>query len=71
MDNKIPKTDVSEKDCIKDMGIDPNICQINDVEILSGHVKKDYIHLMVSMPPHISASKLVQYRKGSRWRKCR
>ena len=37
------------------------VCQTNDVEILAGHVGKDHIHLQVSVPPHISASKLVHH----------
>ena len=37
----------------------------NEVEILSGHVGKDHIHLLVSVPPHLSASRLVQYMKGN------
>ena len=41
------------------------VCQINDVEILSGHVEKDHIHLQVLAPSHISVSKLVQYGKVS------
>ena len=41
------------------------ICKKNDVEILSGHVSKDHIHLLVSVPPYLSVSKLVQYLKGS------
>lgn len=41
------------------------ICGANDVEILAGHVGKDHIHLLVSVPPHLSASKLVQYLKGN------
>jgi len=41
------------------------ICKSNDVEILSGHVSKDHIHLLVSVPPHMSVSKLVQYLKGN------
>jgi putative transposase len=40
------------------------VCKRNDVEILAGHVSKDHIHLLVSVPPHLSASKLVQYIKG-------
>ena len=32
------------------------IYQTNDVEILAGYVGKDHIHLLVSMPPHLSAS---------------
>lgn len=27
------------------------ICQINEVEILAGHVGSDHIHLLVSVPP--------------------
>lgn len=42
-----------------------NVCQQNEVEILSGHVSKDHIHLLVSAPPHLSVSKLVQYIKGN------
>ena len=45
------------------------VCQGNEVEILSGHVSKDHIHLLVSVPPHLSASKLVQYIKGYSSRK--
>lgn len=40
------------------------VCQKNEVEILAGHVSKDHIHLLVSVPPHLSYSKLVQYIKG-------
>ncbi len=45
------------------------ICKGNDVEILAGHVSKDHVHLLVSVPPHLSASKLVQYVKGATSRK--
>lgn len=45
------------------------ICQSNEVEILAGHVGSDHIHLLVSVPPHLSASKLVQYIKGATSRK--
>ena len=41
------------------------ICSNNDVQILSGHVSKDHIHLLVSIAPHLSVSKLVQYLKGN------
>ena len=44
-------------------------CQSNEVEILAGHVGSDPIHLLVSIPPHRSASKLVQYIKGNTSRK--
>jgi putative transposase len=45
------------------------VCQTNEVEILAGHVSKDHIHLLVSAPPHLSVSKLVQYIKGYTSRK--
>jgi len=41
------------------------VCANNDVEIVTGHVGKDHIHMLVSVPPHLSASKLVQYMKGN------
>jgi len=40
------------------------ICKENEVEILKGHVSKDHVHLLVSVPPHLAISKLVQYLKG-------
>jgi len=41
-------------------------CQQNKVEILAGHVSKNHAHLLVSVPPHLSASKLVQYLSATR-----
>ena len=40
------------------------ICKEHEVEIIKGHVSQDHIHLFVSVPPHLSVSKLVQYLKG-------
>lgn len=45
------------------------ICKTNDVEILKGHVSKDHVHLFVSVPPHLSVSKLMQKIKGKSSRK--
>jgi putative transposase len=41
------------------------VCMQNDVRIIKGHVSKDHVHMLVSVPPHLSASRLVQYMKGS------
>ena len=41
------------------------ICFQNEVQILAGHISKDHVHMLVSVPPHLSASKIVQYMKGS------
>lgn len=40
------------------------VCNANDVIIVKGHVATDHIHLLLSYPPSISISKLVQYLKG-------
>lgn len=40
------------------------ICKSLKVNILSGHVRKNCIELVVSCPPNISVSKLVQRLKG-------
>ena len=40
-----------------------------DVEILKGHVSKDHVHLFVSIPPHLSVSKMVGRIKGKTSRK--
>ncbi|MEM9895832.1 MAG: IS200/IS605 family transposase [Bacteroidota bacterium] len=40
------------------------ICKVNEVEIIKGHVSQDHIHLFVSVPPKLSLSKLMQYLKG-------
>jgi len=45
------------------------VCKKNETEILAGHVSKDHIHLLVSAPPHLLVSKLVQYIKGYSSRK--
>ena len=44
-------------------------CQAYEVEILKGHVGKDHVHLLVSAPPTLAVSKLVQALKGRSSRK--
>ena len=44
-------------------------CNSMDVTIISGSVGRDHIHLLVSMPPSLSVSKLVQQLKGVTSRK--
>ena len=36
------------------------ICRNEEVEIISGHVSKDHIHLYLSMPPQVTISRLIQ-----------
>ena len=45
------------------------ICKSKDVDIIKGHISKDHVHIFVSVPPHISVSKLVQSIKGKTSRK--
>jgi len=40
-----------------------------DVEIIKGHVSKDHVHMLLSVPPHVSISKLMQSLKGRSSRK--
>ena len=39
-------------------------CATMEVYILSGHVSSDHIHLLVSVPPNVAVSDLVQRLKG-------
>ena len=39
-------------------------CAKLDVYIESGHVAPDHVHLLVSIPPHVSISDLMQHLKG-------
>lgn len=39
-------------------------CATLDVQIEKGHVAPDHIHLLVSVPPHLAVSELVQRLKG-------
>ena len=39
-------------------------CEANEIEILSGVVSKDHIHILVSAPPHIAANEIMKRIKG-------
>jgi len=45
------------------------ICKANDVYIVSGNIQPEHVHLLVSVPPHLSVSKLMQLVKGRTSRK--
>jgi len=40
------------------------ICAAEDVEIVKGHVSADHVHLLLSMPPQVSPSRIMQAVKG-------
>ena len=39
-------------------------CEARNITIISGSISKDHVHIQISCPPSISASKIVQYLKG-------
>ena len=39
-------------------------CQKAQVEILKGHVAADHVHVLVSIPPQVTISRLIQRMKG-------
>lgn len=41
-----------------------DICAQHEVQIMKGHVAKDHVHLMVSMPLQVTISRLLQWLKG-------
>ncbi len=40
------------------------ICRTLDIEILMGHVRPDHVHLLLSVPPHVAPSRVMQAIKG-------
>jgi putative transposase len=39
-------------------------CRSRGITIRKGHIDKDHVHLLLSCPPELSISKIVQYLKG-------
>ena len=39
-------------------------CEARGITIVSGNIRKDHIHLLLSCPPSIAPRKVVQYLKG-------
>jgi len=44
-------------------------CETLEVQIVKGHIAPDHVHLLVSVPPQIAVSELVQRLKGRSARK--
>ena len=42
------------------------ICRSADIEILQGHIRPDHVHLLLSIPPHLAPSRVMQAIKGNR-----
>ena len=45
------------------------VCSTNYIDIVSGSMSPDHVHLLLSIPPSISVSKSLQYIKGKSSRK--
>jgi putative transposase len=41
-----------------------NLCKYKGVEIIEGHMMRDHVHMLVSIPPKISISSFMGYLKG-------
>ena len=39
-------------------------CEARNITIVKGNISKDHIHLLLSCPPSLAPSKIVQYLKG-------
>jgi putative transposase len=40
------------------------VCAAREIKILKGHAGRDHVHMMVSIPPSLSVSQVMQYIKG-------
>ncbi|MBR1479679.1 MAG: transposase [Alphaproteobacteria bacterium] len=35
------------------------VCSTNYVDIINGNISPDHVHMLISIPPHLSISKIV------------
>ncbi len=40
------------------------ICESNEIDIVSGHIRPDHVHLLLSVPPDLAPSRVMQAIKG-------
>jgi len=40
------------------------VCEANEIRILRGHVAKNHVHVLLSIPARLAVSKMMQYLKG-------
>ena len=45
-------------------------CEAQEVYIVKGHISADHVHLLLSVPPNIAVSDLVQRLKGEAAGRC-
>jgi len=49
---------IEVRDLIREIG------RANEIEIVSGHVRPDHVHLLLDVPPHMAPSRVMQAVKG-------
>jgi putative transposase len=64
MDDQVPEVGDSRRGCDASEGPDPGNLRGHDVKIMKGRVSKDHVHLLVSIPPQVTISRLMQWLKG-------
>ena len=47
-----------------------DICGQHEVSIMKGHVSKDHVHLLISLPPQVTISRLMHWLKAERRTTC-
>jgi REP element-mobilizing transposase RayT len=63
MDNEVSSARTGERGATC-TGSDPGHLQEHDVSIMKGHVAKDNVHLLISLPPQVTISCLLQWLRG-------
>jgi Transposase IS200 like len=63
VDNKVKATSVDRRSGDEVTGPDRDVCRQHEVQIMKGHVSKDHVHLLVSIPPQVTISRLLQWLK--------
>ena len=61
---KYRKSVLSGEEAVRIRELIREICASMEVEIITGNIRKDHIHLFVSVPPSVSISGLMQAIKG-------
>ncbi len=69
MDHQVPQAVLSREIGTRVRDLVRMICASLEVEIVKGSVSRDHVHLLVSAPPTLSVSRLVQRMKGLTSRK--
>jgi putative transposase len=41
-----------------------DVCGQHEVSIMKGHVSKDHVHLLISLPPQVTISPVDEWLKG-------